>query len=117
MTKRRIILVSVVCLSIAALTVQTLSQTRSSNRILKPPDIERLRFGAKVADRLNVRWRSIAYKKTLYNPAVPPEDRDSRGPETLSLSCEIEIPDPDLVLGTCSQAVILQTGSRRALCR
>ena len=37
MTKRRIILVSVVCFSIAVFTVQTLSQTRP-----KPPDTERL---------------------------------------------------------------------------
>jgi len=108
MTKRRIILVSVVFFSLTVFTVQTLPQAPSSNRTVKPRDAERLRFGAKVADRLNVRWRSIAYEKTLYNPAIPPKDRDSSGPETLSLSCEIEIPDPDLVLGTCHRAVIGQ---------
>ena len=43
MTKRRIILVSVVFFSIAVFTVQTLSQARSSNRTVKPPDAERLR--------------------------------------------------------------------------
>ena len=43
MSKRRIILVSVVCFSIAVLTVQTLSQTSSSNQTIKPRDAERLR--------------------------------------------------------------------------
>ena len=43
MTKRKIILVLAVCLSLTVFTVQTLPQTRSSNRILKPPDLERLR--------------------------------------------------------------------------
>ncbi len=43
MTKRRIILVSVVFFSIAVFTVQTLPQARSSNRTAKPPDAERLR--------------------------------------------------------------------------
>ncbi len=43
MTKRRIILVSVVFFSLTVFTVQTLSQARSSNRTIKPPDAERLR--------------------------------------------------------------------------
>ncbi len=44
MTKRRIILVSVVFFSLTVFTVQTLSRTRSSNRTAKPPDAERLRY-------------------------------------------------------------------------
>ena len=43
MTQRRIILVSVVFFSITVFTVQTLPRTPSSNRILKPPNAERLR--------------------------------------------------------------------------
>ena len=46
MTKRRIILVSVVFFSITVFTVQTLPRTRSSNRTIKPPgqpDNKRLR--------------------------------------------------------------------------
>ena len=43
MAKRRIILGLVVCLSLTVLTVQTLPQAPSSNRISKPPDTERLR--------------------------------------------------------------------------
>ncbi len=43
MTRRKIILVSVVFFSIAVFTVQTLPQARSSNRTAKPPDAERLR--------------------------------------------------------------------------
>ena len=43
MTKRRIILVSVVFFSITVFTVQTLPRTRSSNRTAKPPDAERSR--------------------------------------------------------------------------
>ncbi len=43
MAQRRIILGFVVCFSITVFTVQTLPRTPSSNRILKPPDAERLR--------------------------------------------------------------------------
>jgi len=106
MAKRRIIFVSVVFFSLTVFTVQTLPRTRSSNRTVKSPDRERLRFGAKVADRLNVRWRSIAYKKTLYNPAIPPENRGQKTPESLLLSCEIEIPEPGLVLSTSPEAIV-----------
>lgn len=42
MTKRRTILVSVVFFSIAVFTVQTLSRTRSSIPLLRPPGLERL---------------------------------------------------------------------------
>lgn len=101
-----IIIIAAVLLPMAK--AKTDKPARSSNRTVKSRDAERLRFGAKVADRLNVRWRSIAYKKRLYNPAIPPEDRGQKTREGLSLSCEIEIPDPDLVLGTCSKAVIGQ---------
>jgi hypothetical protein len=43
MAKRRIILVLVVCLSLTAFTVQTVSRTSSSNQTAKPSDAERLR--------------------------------------------------------------------------
>lgn len=43
MTKRRIILISVVFFSITVFTVRTLPQARSSNRTIKPPGLERLR--------------------------------------------------------------------------
>jgi len=69
MTKRRIILVSVVFFSIAVFTVRTLPQTRSSNRTIKPPDAERLRnMTEEERKREFAKWRrqrksEIAQKK------------------------------------------------------
>jgi len=131
MTKRRIIFVSVVFFSITVLTVQTLPRTRSSNRTVKPPDIERRRnmtdkerekelektreqakseFDTKVADCFRVSWRSIKYNKTmsLYNPAVSSNDSDQKAVEIFTLSCEIEILDPNLTLGTNTEPIITQ---------
>jgi len=110
MPNRRIIFVSVVCLSMAVFTAQTLSQTDSPNLPTKPPYAEDSQFGSKVADSLNVRWRSIEYRKTLYNPAVTMYNPAQGQPksESMSLSCEIDMPEPELVLGTCNDSVIEQ---------
>ncbi len=69
MTKRRIILVSVVFFSLTVFTVRTLSQARSSNRTIKPPDAERLRNMTEEERKREVaKWRrqwklEIAQKK------------------------------------------------------
>ncbi len=58
MAQRRIILVSVVFFSLTVLTVQTLPRTPSSNRILKPPDLERLRNMTKEERKKEIeKWR------------------------------------------------------------
>ena len=109
MARRRIIRSFVVCASMAFFAIQMLSQARGSDRTREPPSRAApggLRFDAKVADRFNVRWSSIVHKQTLYNPVVPPEDRGSTVPESLSLSCAVEILDPQLVLGITNECAI-----------
>lgn len=65
----------------------------------------------KAARLFKVRWSSISYNKTMYNPAVSSQDREAS--EKLSLSCEIEILDPNLVLGTCHEPIIKQLTDRK----
>lgn len=105
MAKRRKIFVSVICLSIAVFSVQALSQARSANRTSNIPDSE---FTKKIAESLNVRWRSIEYEKTLYNPALTSNKRGQPKAKSLFLSFEVEMPDSGLILSTCSDAVIEQ---------
>ena len=108
MAKRRIIFVSVVYLSIAVFTAQTLSQTDSPNQPAKQPYAEDLQFGSKIVDSLNVRWRSITYEKRLYNPALTSNKQAQPKADSLSISCEVDMPEPELVLGTCNDSVIGQ---------
>ena len=65
------------------------------------------RAKTKVADNFKVSWSSITYDKrvSLRNPAVS-EGQEQEVSETLSLSCEAEILDPNLVLGTCREPMI-----------
>ena len=68
----------------------------------------------KIADNFNVRWSSITYSKTvsLSNPVVSSGIQKQQASESLSLNCEVEILDPNLVLGTCREPVIEEiTGS------
>jgi len=108
MPNRRIIFVSVVYLSMVVFTAQTLSQTVSTNLPAKLPYAEDLESGSKVADGLNVRWRSLEYTKTLYNPAFTSNKQGQSKAESLSLSCKVDMPEPELVLGTCNDSVIEQ---------
>jgi len=108
MPNRRIIFVSAVCLSMAVFTVRTLSQTDSPNQPARLPYAEDLQSGSKVADSLNVRWRSIEYRKTLYNPAFTSNTQGQPKADSLSISCEVDMPEPELVLGTCNDSVIGQ---------
>ena len=50
----------------------------------------------------------MVYEKTLYNPALTSNKQGQPKAESLSLSCEIEMPDSGLVLATCYNAIIEQ---------
>ena len=60
----------------------------------------------KLTDLFEVNWESIRYDKSVYrrNPEFTLNDPSVR--ESLSLSCRVEIKDPNLVLGTCRQGII-----------
>lgn len=64
----------------------------------------------KVEDLFKVNWSSLTYNKTVSvrNPAITKNQRSAGTSERLSLSCQIEILDPNLVLGTCATPVIEQ---------
>jgi hypothetical protein len=102
MTRRRRIFVSVVCLSIAVFSVQALTQATEISE-----------FNNKVVENLKIRWRSIEYEKTLYNPAFTSNKQGQPQAEDLSVSFEIEMPDSGLILSTCPDAVIDQITDSR----
>ena len=60
----------------------------------------------KVTKHFKVNWTSINYNKWLTIQKTSPENQEEKN--HLSLSCEIEIVNPDLVLGTTRQGVITQ---------
>ena len=68
-----------------------------------------------VEDNFKVSWSEIAYNKTLAlrNPAVS-GGQGRELSETLSLSCEIEILDPNRVLGVCREPIIEEIAYGRA---
>ena len=86
--------------------MQTLSQTAHANQTATSQVTESSRFNKKTVENLNVRWRSIEYKKTLYNPALTSNKQGRPKSESLSLSFEIERPDSGLILSVCHDAVI-----------
>ncbi len=61
----------------------------------------------KIEDNFKVNWSMVTYYKTVsvQNPAVAGGQRPGTS-ERLSLSCQIEILDPNLVLGTCAKPVV-----------
>ena len=97
MKKRKIIFVLVVCLSTAVFSTRALSQAAEISQ-----------FNNKVVENLNIRWRSIEYEKTLYNPALTSNKQGQSKAENLSISFEIEMSDSGLILKTCPNAVIEQ---------
>lgn len=62
--------------------------------------------GTPHADDPKVRWDFLIYEKTVRNPAIGSQNRDSRAAESLALSCEIEMSDPRLLLGIVPGVVI-----------
>ncbi len=63
------------------------------------------KLGTKVADNFKVNWSSVTYSKwvSLYNPAVSSGTQQQQTSEALSLNCEVEILDPNRVLGICRE--------------
>ena len=64
----------------------------------------------KVTDLFEINWESMNYDKsvTRYNPKVSSNRQAARADENLKLRCEIEIKDPNLVLGTSRQGVLTE---------
>ena len=64
----------------------------------------------KIEDLLKTDWESIQYYKnvTVYNPKVSTNQRSSNSSENVSVNCKVEILDPNVILGTCTQAVITE---------
>jgi hypothetical protein len=70
----------------------------------------------KVMELFEINWESMRYVKSLtqYNPKVASNKQASSATENLTLSCEIEIKDPNLVLGTSREGIITEiTDSKR----
>jgi len=102
MARQRIIFVPVLSLSITVLSVQALTQAA---------DIPE--FNKKIAESLNIRWRSIEYEKTLYNPAQTSNKQGRPKVENLSISFDVETLNSRLILSTCPDAVIEQITDSR----
>lgn len=68
-------------------------------------------LNAKVAKRFKVNWSSVSHDKTVNNPKVSLRGQETS--ERLSLSCEIEILDPDLVLGTSREGIVTKLTDRQ----
>ena len=70
----------------------------------------------KVTDLFEINWESMKYDRSVsqYNPKVSSNQQASRADENLSLSCKIEIKDPNLVLGISRKGVLAEmTDSKR----
>ena len=69
----------------------------------------------KVTDLFGVNWESVRYNRSVsrYNLEVSSNEQNSRASESLSLSGQILIKDPNLVLGTCQQGVITEMTDRQ----
>lgn len=106
MAKRKIIIVFFVYLSTAVFTAQTQSLANRSNRTGNTTAVGAFQDGTKTVSDVTVHWNALTYRKMLYNPSVRPQYRDSRGTESLSLSCEILMADPRLLLGIIPDPVI-----------
>ena len=102
MKKRRIIFILVVCFSIAVFSVQAPTQAAESSQ-----------FNKKVAESLNIRWRSIEYEKKLYNPAQTSNKQGRPKAENLSISFDVDTLNSGLILSTCPNAVIEQITDSR----
>jgi hypothetical protein len=64
----------------------------------------------KIEKLLKTDWESIQYYKnvSVYNPRVSSNQRSSSSSENVNVNCKVEILDPNVILGTCSQAVITE---------
>ena len=64
----------------------------------------------KISDLLKIDWESIQYNKnvTVYNPSVTSNQRQISSSENVQVNCNIEILDPNVIIGTCPQAVVTE---------
>jgi hypothetical protein len=70
---------------------------------------EESKAGRKVADKFKVRWTRISYNKMVsLNNTDGSTDQQQDISESLSLFCEVDILDPNLVLGISREPVILE---------
>ena len=106
MLKRRIIFVSVVYSSVAVFSIQALSQTQSSNFRAELGNRENSPVSVKITEDLTISWSAVTYRKTLHNPAFLPGYRNTTESEELSISCEIDMSDPRLLLGIAYDPII-----------
>jgi len=62
----------------------------------------------KVTDLFEINWESMNYDKsvTRYNPKVSSNRQAAKADENLKLRCEIEIKDPNLVLGISRKGIL-----------
>ena len=72
---------------------------------------------AEIAKRFHIRWSHIQYSKVLvvHNPEV--SSRKEEPLETISLSCDVEVRDPNLVIGITPDCVVtrITDGQDRAV--
>ncbi len=66
--------------------------------------------GTKIESLLKIDWKSIQYNKniTIYNPRNSSNQSPSNTSEDIQVRCNIDILDPNVIIGTCSQAVITE---------
>jgi hypothetical protein len=73
----------------------------------------------KVTSLFKINWESMRYNKTVtqYKPKVSSNKQTSSANESLTLSCEIEIKDPNLVLGISRKGLLtgLTDGNKRSI--
>ncbi len=64
----------------------------------------------KVKDLFEVNWEAVRYGKSVsrYNTKVSSNRQEASSSESLNLSCQVEIKDPNIVLGTCRQGIITE---------
>ena len=71
-----------------------------------PPAWSGSKSEAKAEDNFKVSWSSVTYSKTVDNTEASPGIQIPKTSETLSLNCEVEILDPNCVLGVCREPII-----------
>ncbi len=74
--------------------------------ITMPASWAKTEIDAKISKKFDVIWNSIRYYKTLYNTAIP--TNNSIPVESLLLSCQVNIHDPNTTLGICSDGIITE---------
>ena len=127
MGKRRVFLVLVACFFVVVFAVETLSQTGGSSRTTLPllqhlksrssaenvPELGQIdepahvKYDKKIAKLFKVHWLQINYNgQTVKGPKLLAEPGRSVGSRAGSLLCEIEVLDPEKVLGIYGQALV-----------